>query len=84
MRSCNLTLPLEVELNQVSTQDEQQDEEHEQDDELQRGKQKIRDRGGGKLLSITHEELYSEEQNDKQDDNGTDNTGALGFGFSIL
>ncbi len=81
MGADDLLLSLEVELDQVPSQDKQKDEKEQENDDLHGGKKDVSDGGGGKFLRFADKKLDGKKEDDEQDDECPDEPRALFLQF---
>jgi len=80
--SYNLSLPFQIEFDQIPDKDKEKNEEKEEDDDLKGGEESIGDGRGREFLRFTDKEFYSEEKDDEENDDASYETRAFFlFGF---
>ena len=85
MRSDDPALSFEVELGDVPSQDENQDEGEQEDDDLKGGEEDVGHSGRREFLGIADEKFDREKEDDEKKDEGSDDAGAFfpGIGHGL-
>jgi len=72
--SCHFPPSFEVELDQITPEDEQEYQEEKDDDDLEGGEEDVCDGGRRELLGFPDEKLDSEKEENEKDDDCSDET----------
>ena len=77
MRSDDLAFSFEIELNQISPENEKQDERQQEHDNLERNEQDVGDVGRRELRGLADEIIDDDEEDDEDDDEASDHARAF-------